>query len=240
LAIALTLVALSVAHAADEDPLANGILLVAKPELADPNFRQTVLLITQPVAGGGPLGVVLNRPTEVRLAEARPEAGTGAEQFDYVYAGGPVAMSRILFLVHSEARIENGLRVLDNVYLSADPQLLKTIVAGDLKVKALRTYAGYAGWAPRQLQAEITAGGWYVLPADAETIFSTEAADLWHNLIRKITLRSAQFVPHPRLEIAAIYCSKNSRTLSIQDFARGLCLPESFALMLSSSLSSSR
>ncbi len=197
LGIALFFVALSVAHAADEDALANGVLLVAKPELNDPNFRQTVLLITQPVPGGGPLGVVLNRPTEVRLSEAWPAAGAVPEQFDYVYAGGPVARNRIIFLVHSEARIENGLRVLDNVYLSGDPRLLKNIVAAEVKVKSLRAYAGYAGWAPRQLQAEITAGGWYLLPADAETIFSADAADLWQNLIRKITLRSARHIPWP-------------------------------------------
>ena len=121
--IAFFFVALSVAHAADDPALANGVVLVAKPELVDPNFRETVLLITQPVAGAGPLGVVLNRPTDVRLSEAWPAAGTVPEQFDIVYAGGPVARNRIIFLVHSEARIENGLRVLGNVYLSADPQL---------------------------------------------------------------------------------------------------------------------
>ena len=180
---------------AAEDPLANGVLLVAKPELVDPNFRETVVLITQPVPGGGPLGVILNRPTRVRLSEAWPAAGAVPEQFDYIYAGGPVARNQIIFLIHSDAGIENGLRVLDNVYLSGDPELLKNIVAAEVKVKSLRAYAGYAGWAPRQLQAEITAGGWYLLPADADTIFTADAAAMWPNLIRKITLRSARYVP---------------------------------------------
>lgn len=196
LAFALLLAALlaNLAQAA-EDPLANGVLLVAKPELVDPNFREAVLLITQPVPGGGPLGVILNRPTEVRLSEAWPEAGAVPEQFDHLYAGGPVARNRIIFLVRSDERIESGLRVLDNVYLSGDPGLLKNIVAAEVKVKSLRAYAGYAGWAPRQLQAEIAAGGWYLIPADADTIFSADAAGLWQNLIRRITLRSAHYVP---------------------------------------------
>ena len=180
---------------AAEDPLANGVLLIAKPELVDPNFRETVLLITQPVMGGGPLGVILNRPTELRLSEAWPAAGAVPEQFDHIYAGGPVARNQIIFLVRSDARIENGLRVLDNVYLSGDPELLKNIVAAEVKVKSLRAYAGYAGWAPRQLQAEIAAGGWYLLPADADTIFAADAAAMWANLIRRITLRSTQYVP---------------------------------------------
>ena len=188
------LLSVGVACAAD-DSLANGVLLVAKPELVDPNFRETVVLITQPVPGGGPLGVILNRRTEVRLSEAWPAAGAVPEQFDRIYAGGPVARNQIIFLVRSDQRIENGLRVLDNVYLSGDPDLLKNIVAADVKVKSLRAYAGYAGWAPRQLQAEITAGGWYLLPADADTIFTADAAALWPTLIRKITLRSAQYVP---------------------------------------------
>lgn len=184
----------NVARAADE-PLANGVLLVAKPELVDPNFRETVVLITQPVPGGGPLGVILNLRTEVRLSEAWPAAGAVPEQFDRVYAGGPVARNQIIFLVRSDERIENGLRVLDNVYLSGDPELLKNIVAAEVKVKSLRAYAGYAGWAPRQLQAEIAAGGWYLVPADADMIFTADAAALWPNLIRKITLRSTQYEP---------------------------------------------
>ena len=184
----------NVARAAD-DPLANGVLLVAKPELVDPNFRETVVLITQPVPGGGPLGVILNRRTEVRLSEAWPAAGAVPEQFDRIYAGGPVARNQIIFLVRSDERIENGLRVLDNVYLSGDPELLKKIVAAEVKVRSLRAYAGYAGWAPRQLQAEIMAGGWYMVPADADTIFAADAAKMWPNLIRKITQRSTRYGP---------------------------------------------
>lgn len=195
LLLAATLWCAAYAYAADEDMLANGVLLVAKPELFDPNFRETVLLITQPVPGGGPLGVILNRPLEARLSEAWPDAGAVPEQFDQLYGGGPVGRNRILFLVRSNERIENGLRVLDDVYMSADPGLLKKIVAADVKVRSLRAYAGYAGWAPRQLQAEIVAGGWYMLPADADTIFSKDVATMWAELIKRITLRSTLYTP---------------------------------------------
>jgi putative transcriptional regulator len=178
---------------AAEDPLANGILLVAKPSLPDPNFRETVVLITQPVPGGGPLGVILNRPTGARLSEAWPEAGAVPEQFDALYGGGPVARNQIIFLVRSKEPVGKALRVLSDVYLSGDPELLKNIVAAEVKIVALRAYAGYAGWAPRQLQAEIAQGGWYLIPADADTLFARDAASLWSNLIRKITLRTAGF-----------------------------------------------
>jgi putative transcriptional regulator len=184
----------AIVQAAD-DPLANGVFLVAKPELQDPNFRETVVLITQPVPGGGPLGVVLNRLAGARLSEAWPDAGAVPEQFDQLYGGGPVARNQVIFLVRSGARVENGLRVLKDVYLSGDPGLLKQIVTAEVKVQSLRAYAGYAGWAPRQLQAEIAHGGWYMIPADADTIFTADVSTMWPNLIRKITLRSTRYAP---------------------------------------------
>jgi putative transcriptional regulator len=192
---------------AAEDPLANGILLVAKPGLPDPNFRETVVLITQPVPGGGPLGVILNRPTGARLSEAWPEAGAVPEQFDALYGGGPVARNQIIFLVRSKEPVGKALRVLTDVYLSGDPELLKNIVAAEVKIVALRAYAGYAGWAPRQLQAEIAQGGWYLIPADADTLFSSDATSLWSNLIRKITLRSADYLPDGAAQYTAFFNS---------------------------------
>ena len=175
--------------------LANGVLLVAKPDLPDPNFRETVVLITQPLAGGGPLGVILNRPAPVRLSDVVPGIGTVPPEFDMIYAGGPVARNQLIFLVRTGDRAESGLRVLDDVYLSGDAALLKRIVSKEIKVGAFRAFGGYAGWAPRQLQAEITAGGWYLIPADADTIFSADAATMWPELIRRITQRTTQYRP---------------------------------------------
>jgi putative transcriptional regulator len=199
LAVMRTLAATVLLHAAvvhaDDDPLANGLLLVAKPELADPNFRETVVLITQPVPGGGPLGVILNRPLPARLSAAMPGIGSVPQEFDQLYGGGPVSRNRLIFLVRTRDRSANGLRVLDDVYLSGDPAWLKQIVSGEVTVGAFRAYGGYAGWAPRQLQAEITAGGWYLLPADADTIFSADAATMWPELMKRISRRSTRFVP---------------------------------------------
>ena len=87
-------------------------------------------------------------------------------------------------------RIGSALRVLDDVYLSGDNQLLADIAATKVTVKALRAYAGYAGWAPRQLQAEIAAGGWYMAPADADIIFTAEAFKIWPEMIKRTTQRA--------------------------------------------------
>jgi putative transcriptional regulator len=204
LAAALLLHAVA-AYAADTT-LANGVFLVAKPEMFDPNFRETVVLITQPEVGGGPLGVIVNRPLDARLSEVIPGATQVPEQFDQIYGGGPVAPNGLLFLVRSSVRPERSLQVLADVYLSGDAGLIERIVRGEVSVPAFRAYAGYSGWAPGQLQAEIMRGGWYVIQADADTVFAVDASTVWPGLIRRIATKRAlllreklfDFV-HPRL-----------------------------------------
>ena len=155
--------------------------------MRDPNFRETVVLITQPEPGGGPLGVIVNRPLGARLSEALPGLGVIPESADALYGGGPVMRNRVLFLVRGRAAPAHSLPVLDDVYLSGDPELPAKVARGELTVETFRGYVGYAGWAPRQLQAEIAAGGWYLAPADAETIFNADAAAVWPQMIKRLT-----------------------------------------------------
>ena len=176
-------------HAQDV-PLANGVFLVAKPDLADPNFRETVVLITQPVIGGGPLGVVVNRPLAARLSEAVPDLGEVPPALDQLYGGGPVQRNHLLLLLRSREPVPNGLQVLADVYMSGDGELLRRAVRGEAAYDAIRVYAGHSGWAPGQLQTEIARGGWYVVPADAESIFAADVATVWPRLIDRITKRS--------------------------------------------------
>ena len=176
------------AHAADAT-LANGVFLVAKPEMFDPNFRETVVLITQPEVGGGPLGVIVNRPLDARLSEVIPGATQVPEQFDRIYSGGPVEPNGLLLLVRSQVRPEHSLQVLQDVYLSGDGGLIEQIVRGEASVAAFRAYAGYSGWAPGQLQAELARGGWYLIQADADMVFTADASTMWPELIRRIATK---------------------------------------------------
>ncbi len=201
LTAALLMQAAVVAHAADTT-LANGVFLVAKPESGYANFRETVVLITQPEVGGGPLGVIVNRPLAVRLSEAVPGIANVPAQFDQLYGGGPVARDQFLFLVRSAWSPVGSLQVLADVYLSGDGELLEQIVRGAVKVASWRVYAGYSGWAPGQLQAEIARGGWYVIQADADTIFALDSSRVWPDLIRRITTRSTA-VESPHLTARA-------------------------------------
>ena len=175
--------------------LANGVFLVAKPELLDPNFRETVVLITEPEVGGGPMGVIVNRPLDVRLTDALPGFPEVPARLDQLYGGGPVAPNQLLLLVRSAWAPARSLQVLADVYLSGDAELLQSIARGAARVESWRVYAGYSGWAPGQLQSEIARGGWYVVPADADVIFAEQPANVWPELIKRIATRSTRAVP---------------------------------------------
>lgn len=184
--VAALLMQAAVAHAED-NALANGVFLVAKPGLRDPNFSESVVLITLPAEGDGPLGVIINRPLEHRLSELVPEATKVPEKSDPIFFGGPVARAMLLFLVRAKEPPEHSLHVLADVYLSANPELLERLVAGSPLPGETRVYAGHAGWAPGQLQDEIARGGWWVIKADVKAIFDQDPATVWPELVKRLS-----------------------------------------------------
>ena len=161
----------------------NAILLVAKPGLADPNFRETVVLVTR-APDGSTLGVVLNRPSSMRLAELAP-SWPGAERFTQpLHVGGPVMRQVVVALFVSENPPKaTAFHVLQRVYLSMPPDNIEPL-AGEPATR-VRLFAGFAGWAPRQLEAEIAAGGWYVLRASEDLVFREDTSGLWTELVAR-------------------------------------------------------
>jgi putative transcriptional regulator len=170
---------------------ASGIFLVATDELRDPNFRKTVVLVTQP-RRGGPFGVIINRPLNHRLSEIFPEIEALKNKQDVVYSGGPVARQGLVFVVRASKPPLRATHVLRDVYITADPGEVDELLKRSNPTRGLRVYAGHSGWAPGQLQNEITSGGWHVLPADAETVFEKDPATIWPELSRRAALRKAR------------------------------------------------
>lgn len=179
------------AGAAAAESVASGIFLVATDEILDPNFRETVVLVTQP-PHGGPFGVIINRPLNHRLSEVFPDYETLKSRNDVVYFGGPVARQAVVFLVRASKPPPRATHVLKDVYFIADPAGIEDVLKRSGATRSLRVYAGHSGWAPGQLQNEITRGGWHVLPADAETVFEKDAATIWPELSRRAALRKAR------------------------------------------------
>jgi putative transcriptional regulator len=173
LAAALVWCALAAPAAAQQHEPPNAVLLVAKPELVDPNFRETVVLVTQST-DAHTVGVILNRPTERRM-EGHPEP---------LFAGGPV-MGRVVVALFEAAEppAASAFHVLERVYLSMHPENLAALLARP--PARLRLYSGFSGWAPGQLEDELARNGWYVLPAREAVIFRKSTEGMWHELLEE-------------------------------------------------------
>lgn len=170
------------------DPKA-GRLLVATPLLTDPNFRRSVVLVVEHEATEGTLGVVLNRPTEVPVRQVLDQWTELATDPSVVFRGGPVSVDSALALAHIPGTDEPlGWRALDGapalarlglLDLDTPPRLLEPVI------KEMRVYAGYAGWAPGQLQGEIDEGAWVVISAQPSDVFGAEPGSLWREVLRR-------------------------------------------------------
>ena len=158
--------------------IANGVFLVAQPSLTEPTFRRTVILLTQP-PGSGPMGIIINRPTDQTLADVLPKHPALAAQTQPLYFGGPVARQGLVFLVRTQVAPPRSLRVLDDVYLMGDADWIEQTLAAGLPKIEVRVYAGYSGWAPGQLQNELKRDGWYIVPAGSAAIFEGDLNKLW-------------------------------------------------------------
>jgi putative transcriptional regulator len=161
-----------------------GRLLVATPALRDPNFERTVVLLVAHEEGGA-LGVVLNRATEVPVAEVLGPWGTLAGEPSVVFEGGPVQPEAAICLARTRPGVDalNGFNrvsgAVGTVDLSGDPDTLREGVLG------VRVFAGYAGWRPGQLENEISGGSWFVFDALPGDAFTSRPDDLWSMVLRR-------------------------------------------------------
>ena len=166
-------------------PYFTGQLLVATPALSDPNFARSVVLILDH-DGDGALGVVVNKPTDLPVTSVLAPWTDMVCQPDVLFHGGPVATDSALAL----AEVPDGLDAeplgwrrlygrLGLVDLDTPPELL----AGG--VRGMRVFAGYSGWSPGQLEAEVKEGGWYVVDSEPGDAFTLDPTTLWRRVLRR-------------------------------------------------------
>lgn len=169
---------------------ANGLFLIAKPSLVDPNFARTVVLVTQ-TEDSSTVGVIINRPSTLKLSQfLSPEFPTQNYR-DPIFFGGPVMRQVIIALYRSDAvPAAPAFHVLKDVYLTMHPDNIEKLLADP--AARYRLYAGFSGWAPRQLESEFMRDGWYILPADEPTLFRDSAEGLWEELVERAMRRGPQ------------------------------------------------
>jgi putative transcriptional regulator len=177
LLLGLSLLITGGATAADLTP---GMLLVARDQIRDPRFRETVVLVLQHEQRGT-VGLVLNRPSSLPLAEALPDQPL-LNKSDILSYGGPVAPEAFWVLVAAGATPPTpALQVLGSLYVTGIEPLAAWLATAGTDA-TYRVFLGYAGWGSGQLEREILTGAWQLLPADEQAPFSREGRALWERL----------------------------------------------------------
>jgi putative transcriptional regulator len=163
--------------AADAKSL-TAIFLVAKGELSDSNFADSVVLVMNNLSPA-PVGIIINRPTKFPVSQVFPNFKRLAQLHDKVYFGGPVELDSVWFLFRAAAQPEHAIQACEGVYLSADRKLLFQLLGREKPMEGLRIFIGHSGWAPRQLEAEIARGDWTLERAKSDAIFNGKSEHPW-------------------------------------------------------------
>jgi putative transcriptional regulator len=159
-------------------------LLLSMPQLQDPNFARTVILLCE-FNPEGAFGLVINRPTDVAastMVQLQPPIESGNEL--PLWVGGPVEPQRGWILVGDEPEADFK-TIRDGLYLSTSPALLRHVLETRPAPRA-RVIAGYAGWGPGQLDEELAQSAWLMGDIDLDVVFEIEPACMWETAIRRL------------------------------------------------------
>jgi putative transcriptional regulator len=155
-----------------------GSLLIAAPQLLDPNFRRTVVLVADH-GDEGAMGVILNRPSGMTVADAAPDLEPLIGPSAPIFAGGPVQPTSGVVLAEVAEADEP---VFGDIVLVPGLGELADVVDG---AGSIRVFAGYAGWGPGQLDDELGREDWILAPAQPSDVFSEEPETLWGSVLER-------------------------------------------------------
>ena len=162
-------------------------LLLAMPQMQDPNFARSVVLLCQHESEGA-MGLIVNRRTDTLASsvvqiESPLQRDSGLE----IWVGGPVEPQRGWLLLGYDPQAPEAVEIGAGLYLSASAQVLRRLIEAEGQAHtAHRFFLGYAGWAGGQLESELAASAWLTVDVSRELIFDTEPARMWEQAIRSL------------------------------------------------------
>ena len=171
-----------------------GKLLVASPNLADPNFAKTVILLIHS-DDHGIVGLILNRRTDLALSQVLEGFPGTKDRSDTAYLGGPVEVPAVIALLQSKDKVEGADLIFSGVYLISKKAPLEQTLAARPDPQVFHVYLGYAGWSTDQLLKEVELGAWFIFPPDSGVVFNSDPASLWQQMIRKTEQKIAGNAP---------------------------------------------
>ncbi|WP_158826301.1 YqgE/AlgH family protein [Mucilaginibacter lacusdianchii] len=174
---------------------AAGRLLISEPFMMDPNFKRSVIFLTEH-SDEGTLGYVLNHQSEYMLGDVLPDTSYSEMP---VYVGGPVANNTLHFIHRCPDKIEGGIEIWDGVFWGGDYDQVKKLVSEyQLKEDEIRFFAGYSGWNAGQLDAEIAENTWIVANKfNPEILFTHDEQNLWREAVISLGQKYAHIANFP-------------------------------------------
>lgn len=160
-------------------------LLLSMPQMQDPNFAKTVVLLCDYLPDGA-FGIVLNRPTEMpasSMVRLEPPIEGGNEL--PLCIGGPVQPERGWILLGEPPADSDFRTIVDGLYLSTSPAVLRRVLQARPAPRA-RVLAGYAGWGPGQLDEELAQSAWLMADVEVDLVFDVDTAVMWETAIRRL------------------------------------------------------
>jgi putative transcriptional regulator len=191
-------------------------LLVAVPDLPDPTFQQTVILMLPPTQMPLVAGIIVNKPTNIPLPKLFPRALALKHQVK-AYFGGPVEITEPSLVMRASEPTGNVTLLFDNVYVSTDPDSITKLLKDEPQPdKNLRIFFGRTQWTLDQLHTEILAGLWYVVPAKADLVLSSDPGRVWRLLVERAQLHEVDVTRAQGSNARALfYCAEVSPMAAI-------------------------
>jgi putative transcriptional regulator len=161
------------------------MLLLSMPQMLDPNFARSVVLLAE-YGSHGAFGLVVNRRMVEPAHEViRPDPPMDIRKDVHLYIGGPVEPNRAWVLTNHRDLDGDALEIVEGVYLSAAPALIRHTLQSTPDPQ-VRVVVGYAGWAPGQLDEELAGSSWLMAPVQADLLFDTPIDTMWETALRRL------------------------------------------------------
>jgi putative transcriptional regulator len=174
---------------------ATGRLLISEPFMMDPNFKRSVILLTE-YSEAGAMGFILNQQGEYLLGDLLPDLSYSELP---VFIGGPVANNTLHFIHCCPDKIGDGIEISGGIYWGGNFETVKKLITNyQLNAEEIRFFTGYSGWTPKQLDDEIKEDSWIVADKlNKEIIFTKNEENLWRQVVIGLGQRYAHIANFP-------------------------------------------
>ena len=172
-----------------------GHLLISEPFMMDPNFKRSVIILTE-YSETGAVGFVLNHMSDYLLGDILPDTSYSEMP---VYIGGPVGLNTLHFIHSRPDLVPNSIEIAENLYWGGDFEIVKELIS-DYKISdaEIKFFTGYSGWTNGQLEDELRENVWMVTDrVDLDTVFGIEEQNLWRESIIGLGNRYAHIANFP-------------------------------------------